>query len=130
MSAFQILDKNNNPISIKNLDEEVCKIVGNEIDEKEYCRLGKRSDYPNTNRGEMDYLLRTSNWYDTIGWMIAKENKSFQDIIDYYKETMKAFLGKTDENGEIITIERIYPYEIKVLNTWIEKGYTAKQIIE
>ena len=42
MNAFQILDKNNLPISINTLDKEVCELVGNEVDEKYYCRLGKK----------------------------------------------------------------------------------------
>ena len=130
MNAFQILDKNNLPVSITTLDKEVCELVGNEVDEKHYCILGKRSDYPDTHKGEMSYLSNTSNWYDTIGWMIASEGKSFQDILDYYADIMKEYIGKQDENGNIITLEYIYPYHTKVLNTWINKGYTTKQIIK
>ena len=129
MNAFQILDKNNLPVSITTLDKEVCELVGNEVDEKYYCRLGKRSDYPDTHKGKMSYLSNTSNWYDTIGRMIASEGKSFQDILDYYADIMKEYIGKQDENGNIITLEYIYPYHTKVLNTWINKGYTTKQII-
>lgn len=130
MNAFQILDKNNNPVSIKKLDQQVCELTGNEVDPKWYCRLGNRKDFPQTFEGEIEFLIKTYNWYDTIGWLIASENKSFQDIIDYYKDSIKEFLGKKDENGEIITIEYIYPYHMKVLNYWIDKGYTTKQIIE
>ncbi len=125
MNGFQILDKENNPIGINALDKEVCDMVGNEVDKKQYCRLGRREDFEK----ELDYVFKTSNWYDTIGWMIASENKSFQDIIDYYTEIMKEFIGKKDDDGSIITIETIYPYHMKVLNTWIEKGYKTKQII-
>lgn len=124
MNAFMILDKNNNPIPIKELDREVCELVGNEIDPKYYCTLGKREDF----KSEWEYIT-CSNWYDTIGWMIAK-GKNFQEILDYYAEGMKDFIGKTDENGETITLEYIYPYHTKVLNTWIKKGYQPKQIKE
>lgn len=124
MNAFQILDKENQPIEINELDKQVCELVGNEQDKKYYCLLGKREDY----ESDWAYISNTSNWYDTIGWMIA-EGKSFQDIIEYYKDIMKEYIGKTDKDGTIITIEYIYPYHIKVLNHWIDSGYTAKQII-
>lgn len=130
MNAFQILDKDNNPVSIGQLDREVCELTGNEVHPKHYCTLGNRKDYPEGFKGEMEYHRRTSNWYDTIGWMIAYEAKSLQDIIDYYADVMKEFIGQTDDDGSIITLEKIYPYHLKVLNTWINKGYQAKQIIQ
>ena len=125
MNAFQILDKDNNPISINTLDLEVCNITGNEQDSKWYCPLGNRKDYDS----ERKFLRYANNWYDTIGWMIAANNKSFQDILDYYADTMKEFIGQPDEDGSIITLEVIYPYHTKLLNSWIEKGYQPKQII-
>lgn len=130
MSAFQILDKNNNAIPINKLDKEVCELVGNEQDNKYYCTLGKREDYPDGFKGKWEFHSRTTNWYDSIGWMIASEGKSLQDIIDYYTNVMKDFIGKKDENGVIITLESIYPYHTKVLNSWINKGYTTKQLID
>jgi hypothetical protein len=126
MNAFQILDNNNNPISINQLDKEVCEMVGNEIHSKNYCLLGKREDY----KSNWDYISSCSNWYDTIGWLIADTGKSLQDILVYYADIMKDFIGEVDENGNIITLEVIYPYHTKVLNTWVKKGYQAKQIIQ
>lgn len=41
MNAFQILNNENIPIPINKLDEEVCLIVGVEINPKRYCLLGK-----------------------------------------------------------------------------------------
>lgn len=122
--GFKILDAEGNAISIKALDKEVCDLVGVEVDPKYYCRLGKPEDFEK----EIDYLFKTSNWYDTIGWMIASENKSFEDIIEYYTEPMKEYLGKTDENGTVITMDVIYPYHMKVLKTWIAKGYQPKSV--
>lgn len=126
MNGFQILNAENAPIPINKLDEEVCEIVGVEPNKKNYCLLGKREDF----KSDLDYISRCSNWYDTIGWMIASEGKSFQDVLDYYADIMKEFIGKKDEDGTIITLEYIYPYQTKLLNTWIAKGYTAKQVIE
>lgn len=128
MNGFQILDKEGNDILIKELDRQVCELTDNEVDLKYYCLLGNRKDYPEGHSGNWEYLRCTSNWYDTIGWMIASEGKSLNDIIDYYTDIMKDFLGQKDEHGNIITIEMIYPYHMKVLNHWIGLGYTAKQV--
>jgi hypothetical protein len=125
MNAFQILNKEDQAISINELDQEVCELVGVSQDKKYYCRLGKREEF----KSELDYLWKTSNWYDTIGWMIASEGKSFQDILDYYTDTMKEFIGQKDENDTVITLEYIYPYHTKLLTNWINKGYIAKQVI-
>lgn len=126
MNAFQILDKNNNPIPINLLDKEVCELTGNEIDSKSYCPLGNIKDH----ESRIKFIFNTSNWYDTIGWMIASDNKSFEDILAYYADVMKEFIGELDENGTIITLELIYPYHTLLLNTWINKGYKAKQIVQ
>lgn len=126
MNAFQILDQDNNPISMGKLDRQVCELTGNEVDTKHYCKLGNIKDHDS----EMKFVFNTSNWYDTIGWMIASENKSFQDILDYYAGIMKDYIGKVDENGVTLTLEIIYPYHTLLLNTWINKGYKAKQVIQ
>jgi len=130
MNAFQILDREGNPISMGDLDREVCLLTGNEPDKKWYCRLGNEKDYPQTQKGHIEYIFGTTNWYDSIGWMIAFENKSFEDIIQHYTDLMQKFIGEIDEDGEIITIEKIYPYHMAVLVSWIEKGYKAKQIVQ
>lgn len=124
MNAFQILDKDNNPISIGELDRQVCELTGNEQDKKYYCNLAKNSELKTFKE-----KFSVSNWYDTIGWMIASENKSLQDILDYYADVMKEYIGKIDEDGTVLTLEYIYPYHTLVLNTWINKGYKAKQVI-
>lgn len=126
MNAFQILDANGKAISINSLDKEVCELVGVDVDKKHYCKLGKREDYDSN----WDYISKTSNWFDTIGWLIASKGLSLQGILDYYADSMKDFIGKKDEDGNIITLEVIYPYHTKVLNAWINKGYQAKQIIQ
>lgn len=130
MNAFQILNSQGQAIPINQLDQEICDLIGNPIDPKHYCLLGKREDYPDTPSGEWKYLTSCPNWYDTIGWMIASENKSFEEILDFYAEPMKKFIGQKDSNGVEITLEYIYPYHTKVLNTFIQKGYKPKQIIQ
>ena len=127
MNSFQILSPDNEPIPINVLDKEVCATLGIEVDNKKYCKLGKREDYPKGIKGEQKYLYNCPNWYDTIGRMIA-EGYSLQGIIDYYTEIMKEYIGQKYEDGTIITIDSIYPHHIKLLKSWISKGYVAKQI--
>ena len=129
MSAFQILDASGEAISMGALDREVCELWEVPVDPKYYAKPYPREHYPVGWKGEWDYSGQP-NWYDTIGWMIASENKSFQDILDYYADVMKEFIGRQDENGVTITLEYIYPKQTLLLNTWINKGYQPKQIIE
>jgi hypothetical protein len=129
MNAFQILNKAGEPIPLNTLDEEVCELLDIKPHPKNYCRFGKREDYPEGIKGEFAYLTKTSNWFDTIGWLIAADNKSFQEILDYYADVMKDFIGQEDHNGKLITLESIYPYRTKVLKAWISKGYQPKQIV-
>jgi len=125
MNSFQILDENNNPIALNTLDEQVCMLTGNEVDPKKYCALGKREDF----KTDREFVFNTFNWFDTVGWQIAA-GKSFQDILDYYADAMKEFIGELDEFDNVLTLETIYPYHTKVLNYWMTAGYTAKQIVE
>lgn len=126
MNAFKILDKEGVAIPINKLDEEVCNLFEIKVQPKTYCKLGKKEEF----KDELEYLFRAQNWFDTIGWMIASENKSFQDILDYYADIMKDFIGVVDDDGNTITLETIYPYQTKLLNHWIEKGYIAVQVKE
>ncbi|MCP4255538.1 MAG: hypothetical protein GY775_19460 [Candidatus Scalindua sp.] len=129
MKSFQILDKSEKPVAINTLDAEVCKLQGKTPNAKHYCGFENPNDYE---KGVDDYAYvsteLTGNWFDTIGWLIASENKSLHDIIDYYKDIMKEFLGMLDKEGNRITIEMIYPNKIKLLKNWINKGYVARQV--
>jgi len=120
MNVFKILNKTGEALTIAELDAEVCKIVGVEIHPKYYCKLGKREEY----KSNWDYVCHAQSWYDSIGWMIASDGKTFEGIIEYYTDLMKEFIGQLDDDGvTIITIDVIYPYHMKVLRSWIEKGY-------
>lgn len=125
MNAFQILDRDSNAIAINTLDREICELLGNEYDNKYYAMLGRREDHAS----EIDFIRRTSNWFDVLGWQIA-QGKNFEEIIATMAEDMKEYLGKIDENGKEITLEVIYPYHLKVLNHWINQGYQPKQVKE
>lgn len=121
MRKFQILDINGNPVLITDLDKEVCEITGNEVNKEWYCPLGRKEDYDSVLR----FTIECPNWYDSIGWLIADKKMTLKGVLEYLAEGMSEFLGKVDESGNIITLETIYPYHCKVINYWIEKGYTA-----
>lgn len=126
LPAFQILDKNNNPIAINQLDEEICKLLNIDITPKKYAVFRSRDEFSDDLRGQIEYDTQT-NWYDSLGWMIAT-GKNFQDIIEEYNNVFKDFLNKKDENGNVLTLEVIIPGKMKVLNYWINSGYTPKSI--
>lgn len=122
--GFKILDADGKAISIADLDKEVSEITGNPQEARRYTDLTIRKP----DETNWQYISRSANWYDTIGWMIASENKSFEDIIEYYTEPMRKYLGKPYEDGTICTIESIYPGHMAVLNTWISKGYKPVRV--
>ena len=123
MNAFQIWNKENISIPINKLDEEICELLEIPVDKKHYCMLGKREEY----KSDFDYFSHCPNWFDVLGWLIS-EGKTFEDIIEYYKEVFKDFIGEKDETGQVLTLEIIIPYKMKVLKYWIEQGYQPKQI--
>ena len=129
MRKFQILDREGTPIKLEELDSQVCNLQGKTRDPKYYCGFADPKEYPDGKenaRWIADEM--TSNWYDTIGWLIAERQKSLPEIIDHYAEVMSDFIGKTDESGKKITLEDCYPYRITLLKDWINKGYVAKSL--
>jgi len=125
--GFQIRDTKGEAIAINTLDKEIAVLWGVECRPKRYAVRNNRDFYPEGIKGDFDFASQ-SNWFDTIGYMIHAEGKSIQDLIDYYTDVMKEYLGKTDEDGSIITIEIIYPKIMLLLNTWLNKGYTSHQV--
>ena len=121
MNKFQILDKNGNAIIKNDLDKEVCELFDVPCHPKRYCKLGKRSDFTNDIKGSWEYTC-VPNWFDTIGWSLS-EGKSLQDIYDDYQKILDSVEGSHD-----IKIEEAFPYEIKLLTHWINKGYVGKAL--
>ena len=84
MSAFQILDKENNPISIKELDRQAADFWNKKVDSKYYANPSKIEKFSNPDNLTGEELLRAKmkfksnqiiseslNWFDVIGWTIA-----------------------------------------------------------
>jgi hypothetical protein len=118
MSAFQILDSAGVPVTLHSLDLEVCALIGNDVDDKYYCLLAKESELE-----KADFVMLIPSWYDIIGWMIAYEGKSFEDIINHLKRDLPK------ESADVLVRQK-YPGLMLVLDTWIAKGYVAKQVKE
>lgn len=127
MNGFQILNKDKVAIPINVLDAEVAEMWNfKPQNSKEYAMPKSRSEFEEGSIGEFEYYSQ-SNWFDTIGFQISA-GMSFQDIIDDLTETFKDFIGKTDEDGTVLTLENIVPEKMIVLKTWIEKGYIPMSI--
>ena len=148
MNSFQILDKENNPISIKQLDKEAAEFWGKEVDPKWYANPSSKETHP---------LKQHSNWYDTIGWTIAHKGNytsGWHNVVnDLISETLgQKFIDFEDKttvkvaefqkSGETtlslpekveidiyFCLEYYKPY-IQLINHWMGKGYTPKQIKE
>lgn len=131
MNGFQILDKNNKAIPMNILDAEVAELWGFKPEvNTEYAKEYSRDHFEKGTKGCLKYY-RQSNWFDTIGWTIADEGLSLQGILDKYADDFSKYIGKKDsKTGEVITLETIYPKRVLLINTWIAKGYKAKQVLE
>lgn len=127
MIQFKMFNRENKQLSYKELDKEVAELWGfTPQNETEYAKPKSKSEFSDTLIGEFEYWSQ-SNWFDTIGWHMYK-GLSLQEIIEDYEKVFEQFLGKTDENGEVITLKTIIPKEYELLRTWIKKGYRVEQI--
>lgn len=138
--GLQIINKNGEKLPINKIDIEICKLLGNEVDPKRYCKLcneeeliaktrAKLEKDPTVNKDQIGVLIEWEvaiqpNWFDSIGWMAANNNLSLDEIIESYRKPMEKWLGKTDSDGELITMESIYPAHMKVINYFKEKEYS------
>lgn len=148
MDSFQIVDKDNNPISIKQLDVEAAEFWNKKVDPKWYA---------NPSPEGTDVFKQQSNWYDTIGWAIANKgnytsgwhnvvndliaealgqkfidfnNKDIVSVAEFKKsgETTLS-LPEEVEISIFFCLEYYKPY-IQLINHWMTKGYQPKQIKE
>ena len=124
MNSFKILNKDGVALPINTIDKEICEILGHDLKSKHYAKFKT----PEECKDAWEYA-KEPNWFDTFGWMIASEGKSWLDMIAYYVEPMKEYIGQKNEDDTLITIDYIYPKRMNVLRAFIEKGYQPIQII-
>lgn len=80
MNAFQILNPQGEPLSMKQLDAEAAAFWSKEVDEKWYANPtpvfvnDKNLEGAELSEAKFRHEMRqASNWYDTIGWNIANQ---------------------------------------------------------
>lgn len=67
MRQFKILDRNNNPVAILELDRIAAEFWGKETNKDKYANPYKGTD-------KMSQSM-TPSWFDVVGWAIANEGK-------------------------------------------------------
>jgi hypothetical protein len=132
MNAFQILDENNKPISIGNLDRQACELWNKEIHEKQYAYpQHKPESFPTDEyKSSWDFYSSLTNWYDKIGWIIAdKECEDWDKLIEIIMEPFLKIENITE--SDILEIRNewvpIAGY-IKLIEFWKSQNYKPKCI--
>lgn len=120
MNAFQILDKDNNPIPINILDESAAKFWNQPVHPKWYASPSDIS----------------TNWKDAIGWYIANPGdytSGWNNVkISLITTTMQSvayeiLLGKIEDKSIKSIIKRHQSY-FDLIDYWADLGYQPKQI--
>lgn len=152
MSAFQILDKEGQPVSINKIDEIAAKFWKQEPHPKSYAVPKPPSEF----KDEVSFFFQ-SNWFDAIGWNIAHQgnsctgwanvvasmishmNMNFIDTSDGYKDrpvklaqfepvgNNKLSLPEETEIRIYATLKWAEPY-VALINHFQSLGFTPKQI--
>jgi len=121
MNAFQIIDKDNNPIPINELDKQAAAFWDEELHPKQYA----------SPKGK-------GNWFDTLGWHIAQQHSShFYGRNTWNAVKLSMFIGLSYDiveqtNPAAYTqaqINYLKPY-YDLIDHWASLGYQPKQIKE
>lgn len=152
MKKFQILDKDNNPISINELDKEAALFWRKQVNEESYATPYHKTKFENVNNLEGDdlkramclhsfeYEFKNSNWYDVIGWNIAYMSNyssgwhgvattildnSFKGgfIKSFDKNSSIELKDSEDILKSVQDVIHLYKPFIDLINHWKEKGY-------
>jgi hypothetical protein len=129
--AFQILDKDNNPISIAQLDAEAAAFWGKEVHPRYYVSPPQK--------GESEFIIMTreltSNWFDTIGYNIhyntSTYHKNYQGMTwKMVKESMMLFITDvlSTEPNLLINNQKYWKDHFALIDHWESKGYQPRQV--
>lgn len=126
--SFQILDKDNNPISINELDRQAAEFWNKEVKKECYAFPQIKPKKFESYKEAFSFWSSVTNWYDNIGWYIHEGYTNWKDLYNKLLEPYKEGL----ENGDY-TIEEILNYPgiggyLNLIKYWESKGYTPKQI--
>lgn len=120
MNAFQILDKDNNPIPINELDKQAAEFWNVTFDAKWYASP--------TEMG--------TNWYDSIGFNIAYPGKftggwdgvKIELITTNLQFAALNLIHKKPTATTIVSIIDHYKPYFDLIDHWANQGYQPKQI--
>jgi len=153
MNSFQILDKENNPVQLNELDKIAAEFWGKEVQKKSYASpYKKRKDESNF---EFSFRESAGNWFDVLGWAIANQGNytsGWTNVIMYLTQDLHLKMFKDTKDGSVDLYgfvtkdgqmhledeveEQIYgflywvkPY-IALANHFNSLGYSPKQIVD
>ena len=126
--SFQILNKLEEPVSMKELDAEACELWNKKSDPKWYA---------NPSPEETSVFKQASNWFDSIGYNIHNPEVTYTSGWNNVKCSLWTLhiQGLYDKPIEEVMInievvkEYLKPY-YDLINYWESKGYTPVRIKE
>ena len=137
MNSFQILDRNNEPISINQLDQEAASFWGKEVDKKYYANPFKKKEFVNSSNLEGEELKQAKETFKL-------KNRILQNAYNWHTVLAKSIPNITNSNWECVTssiidevekgeelkpiMAEIYQPFLDLIKHWEKKGYTPKSI--
>lgn len=79
---FKIVSSTGKPVEINTLDEQIAQFWGKEISMRSYATPFPEELERAASRKEQ-FLMQSSNWFDCIGWAIARGCSSWDDVRNY-----------------------------------------------
>ncbi len=121
MNAFQIVDKDNNPVPINELDKQAAEFWDVELRSRSYACP----------------TINNTNWYDSIGWKIANPGRYAtgwtqvkMDLLRLHLEDVAyALVSHTKPLSYEEILNSWKPY-FDLIDHWASLGYQPKQIVQ
>lgn len=127
--AFQILNENNKPVSIGELDKQACDFWGKKLHQKYYAYPQvKPESFPSKDyKSSHEFYFNLTNWFDKVGFLISEGAESWEKVLEKLMEPYKEF--PIDVQEEIENDYLPVSGYVALCKHWQSKGYTPKQII-
>lgn len=109
MAGFQILNKDNQAITINELDKEAAEFWGREFDKRMFASPKPHGYEEMTEIQKIQSTL--ANWYDTIGWNIAHQGNYTSGWNNVINSMMSERIGHA-VLGDSFAIPEMQHYEI------------------